>query len=176
MDSVTIDTPRLSLRHWQVNDAEALFKYASDSRVSRMALWPTHTSVEMSREVIEQIFIPNTESFAIVLKETYEPIGCIGLVPNGLEHLSSTMSGREIGYWIGYKYWGMGLVTEALTALIKYCRDTLHIDSLLITTDSRNIGSQRVAEKCGFKYDRDFMLDGIESKAFSLTLRTDMTI
>lgn len=176
MGSITIDTPRLLLRHWQIDDAEALFKYASDSRVSRMALWPTHTSVDMSRDVIEQIFIPNSRSFAIVLKETCEPIGCIGLVPNGLEHLSSAMSEREIGYWIGYKYWGMGLVTEALTALIKYCRDTLLIDSLLITTDSRNIGSQRVAEKCGFRYDCDFMLDGIESKAFRLPLRPDRTI
>ena len=38
-----IETERLILRPWQESDADALYKYASDSRVSELALWPTHT-------------------------------------------------------------------------------------------------------------------------------------
>ena len=100
-----------------MGDADALYKYASDSRVSEMALWPTHTSVEMSREVIEKFFMPNPHNFAIVLAERGEAIGCIGLVPAGDEHHETSCSEREIGYWIGHPYWNMGLVTEALKAL-----------------------------------------------------------
>lgn len=62
---VVIETERLILRRWRESDADGLFRYASDGRVSEMALWPRHTSVEMSREVIRQFFIPDENSFAM---------------------------------------------------------------------------------------------------------------
>ena len=54
-----IETEQLILRPWKEDDAESLYKYASDSRVSELALWPCHTSAEMSRDVIRYIFAPN---------------------------------------------------------------------------------------------------------------------
>ncbi|MDE5653413.1 MAG: GNAT family N-acetyltransferase [Muribaculaceae bacterium] len=157
-------------RPWRENDAEALYKYASDARVSEMALWPQHTSVEMSRQVIRDFFMNNEHTFAIVLKATDEPIGCIGLVPEGAEHYKPAPNEREVGYWIGYPYWGKGLTTEALNSLIELCRNYLRLDSLMITTDTGNKASQRVAEKCGFVYFSDYDNDGTPSKAFRLKL------
>lgn len=78
---VVIATGRLMLRRWRESDAEALYRYTSDGRVREMAMWPRHTSVEMSRQVIAEYFMPNPFNFAMVLKATGEPIGCIGLVP-----------------------------------------------------------------------------------------------
>lgn len=115
---VVIDTGRLMLRRWRESDAEALYRYASDGRVSEMAMWPRHTSVEMSRRVITEYFIPNSFNFAMVLEATGEPIGCIGLVPEGDENCPASAGEREVGYWIGWPYWGRGLATEALRALI----------------------------------------------------------
>lgn len=158
------------MRTWREEDAEALYKYASDSRVSELALWPCHTSVGMSREVIKNIFAPNPYSFAIVLKTTDEPIGSIGLVPKDDEHHSTNDAERETGYWIGRPYWSNGLTTEALTGLIGFCRDNLSLKSLLITTDSRNIASQRVAEKCGFRLFDEYTYEGVSSKAYRLYL------
>lgn len=165
-----IETERLALRYWRVDDAPALYKYASDARVSEMALWPTHTSMEMSREVIEKIFMPNPYCFAIVLKESGEPIGCIGLVPVGDEHYQSASSEREVGYWIGHHYWNMGITTEALTTLTTYCRENLNLQSLLITVENRNIASQKVAEKCGFRYIDSYLYEGVGIKAYRLDL------
>lgn len=165
-----IVTPRLLLRPWREDDAPALYKYASDSRVSVLALWPRHESVDMSREVIKTVFAPNPHTFAMVLRETDEAVGCIGLVPEGAEHFATAASEREVGYWIGHPYWGHGLTTEALEALIAYARDTLRLSSLLITTDSRNRASQRVAEKCGFEFVDDYIFDGIASRAYRLRL------
>lgn len=164
------ETERLILRHWREDDAEALYKYASDSRVSELALWPRHTSVEMSLEVIRKFFAPDPHCFAIILKETGEPVGCIGLVPQGAEHHPVARAELEAGYWIGYPYWGQGLATEALSALIEYCRSTLDLHSILITTDLRNTASQQVALKCGFRFIEDYEYDGIASKAFRLNL------
>lgn len=165
-----IETERLVLRHWQVNDAQALYKYASDQRVSELALWPTHTSVEMSREVIEGIFMSNPYCFAIILKSSNEPIGCIGLVPAGDEHHEIVDSEREIGYWVGHPFWNMGLTTEALVAIIAYCRETMGLTSLLITTDANNIASQKVAEKCGFNFIENCFYNGVKSRAYRLKL------
>ena len=47
-----METERILLRHWQESAAEALFKYASDPDVRLRAGWPTHNSVEESREII----------------------------------------------------------------------------------------------------------------------------
>ena len=166
-----IDTNRLTLRRWRENDAEALYKYASDGRVSEMALWPRHTSVDMSREVIKDFFQPNPFTLAMVLKETNEPIGCIGLVPAGAEHYKPLTNEREVGYWIGHSYWGKGLTTEALAALISFCRGSLHLDSLLITIDANNLASQRVAEKCGFQQIADYNCNGVDCRAYRLSLK-----
>lgn len=167
---ICIDTPRLTLRPWRESDARALYKYASDGRVSEMAMWPRHTSVEMSRQVIADFFIPNPCTLAMVLKETGEPVGCIGLVPSGCEYFPPEGNEREVGYWIGLPYWGMGLTTEALVALVAFCKDSLGLDSLLITADARNRGSHRVAEKCGFVSVGDADCDGIPTKVFRLRL------
>lgn len=165
-----IETERLLLRPWRTGDAGALYKYASDSRVSDMALWPRHTSVEMSLEIIETVFMPNPECFALIFKESDEPIGCMGLVPRGDEHYAAQASEREVGYWIGYPYWNMGFATEALRALIDYCIDSPDMESLLITTDARNSASRRVAEKCGFKWVKDYLYNGTSSRAYRLNL------
>ncbi len=167
----SIKTDCLTLRRWSEDDAYALYKYASDGRVSEMALWPRHTSVDMSCQVIRYLFRPNPFTFAIVLKATDEPIGCIGLVPAGDEHFNLLANEREVGYWIGYPYWGKGLTTEALSVLIDFCRRCLLLDSLLITTDANNIASQRVAEKCDFNYIESFTYNGIDSRAYRLNLR-----
>lgn len=41
------ETKRLILRPWCEDDAEELYKYASDPDVGPIAGWPVHTSVEM---------------------------------------------------------------------------------------------------------------------------------
>ena len=93
----------------------------------------------------------------MVLKETNEPIGCIGLVPVGAEHYKPLVNEREVGYWIGYPYWGKGLTSEALKSLIEFCCNNLRLDSLMVTTDATNKASQRVAEKCGYSDQSHFI-------------------
>lgn len=166
-----IVTGRLGLRPWRDGDAEALYKYASDPRVSELALWPAHTSVEMSLWVIREVFRPNPDTFAMVLLETGEPVGCIGLVPAGDEHFPLVENEREAGYWIGHPLWGRGLTPEALGGFMDYCSAKLGLSSLLITTDKKNVSSRRVAEKCGFGLVGEYVFEGVPGYAFRRELR-----
>ena len=50
-----LETNRLLLRPWREDDAEVLYRYASDPEVGPPAGWQPHTSVENSREIIRTV-------------------------------------------------------------------------------------------------------------------------
>ena len=95
-----METERILLRYWQESDAEVLFKYASDPDVGPRAGWPAHKSVEDSREII-RTFFHNETTWAIVLKETGEDIGCIGYYTHETSNIhdigAGTTHGTEVG-------------------------------------------------------------------------------
>lgn len=147
-----IETDRLFLRPWREEDAEALYKYASDPDIGTIAGWPPHTSVENSLEIIQTVFSA-PETYAVVLKDTGEPIGCCGIMFAESLH-TSDMKHREaeIGYWIGKPYWGQGLIPEAVKALLSRCFNDLALDAVWCGYYDGNVKSKRVCEKCGFKF------------------------
>lgn len=50
-----LDTERLVLRRFVNEDAEAMYKnWAADEEVTKYLTWPTHSSQEVSRRVIEE--------------------------------------------------------------------------------------------------------------------------
>ncbi|MCM1079259.1 MAG: GNAT family N-acetyltransferase [Bacteroidales bacterium] len=150
-----METNRLLLRPWHEDDAEILFKYASDPDIGNAAGWLPHTSVEMSRQVICDYFSA-PETYAVVLRDTNEPVGCCGLVPPGMR--PNDYIGKddaEIGYWIGKPYWGQGLIPEAVNAIIIHAFSKLKKKTLWIGFYPENIKSRRVAEKCGFRYHHE---------------------
>lgn len=149
---MNLETQRLILRPWRTEDAPSLYRYASDARVGPCAGWPPHTSVENSRQIIETILsAPGT--YAIVLKETNEPVGSAGLMIGEASRLTRSSQEAEIGYWIGVPYWGQGLVPEAVAALIRHAKEDLHLSTLWCGYFDGNEKSRRVQEKCGFVYD-----------------------
>ena len=54
-----LETDRLLLRPFTLDDAEGLYAYASHPEVGPPAGWRPHRSVEESRQVIENIFVPS---------------------------------------------------------------------------------------------------------------------
>ena len=92
-----LQTKRLILRPWEDADAETLYAYASDPNVGPVAGWPVHTSVKMSREVIRDV-LQAPETYAVVLRETGEPMGSIGLVKPRLQDVKPSDRALELGY------------------------------------------------------------------------------
>ena len=136
-----LETKRLILRPWQVEDAESCYRYAKNPNIGPKAGWPVHESVENSRKIIQTVLsAPNT--FAVVLKETMEPVGSIGLMIG------------EIGYWIGEPYWGQGLIPEAVKELMRFGFEDCQLKTLWCGYFDGNEKSKRVQEKCGFHYLR----------------------
>ena len=129
-----IATERLVLRPWQESDAESLYKYAQDPAIGPIAGWPP-------------------ETYAVILKETGEPVGSIGIMfGDGLHSAEMQENEAEIGYWIGRPYWGQGLIPEAVRCLLKRCFEDLGMTAVWCGYYDGNTKSRRVMEKCGFRF------------------------
>lgn len=141
-----LETKRLMLRPWRREDAEKLYRLASDPAVANPAGWSPHTSVEHSREIIRTILYKPTV-WAVCEKDG-DPIGNIHLDFD--TPLREHDGECELGYWLGRPFWGQGLMTEAAYALLRYAFDVLGVPAVWSGYYDGNDRSRRVQEKLGF--------------------------
>jgi ribosomal-protein-alanine N-acetyltransferase len=153
----TLETERLILRDWQEPDLDDLYEYAKVEGVGEMAGWHHHESKETSKSILDA-FIREGDVYAIVLKENNKAIGSLG-IHNRVEPDYEAEIQREIGYVLSKDYWGNGYVPEAVKAAIKYAFEELNADVLWCGHFLENAQSQRVIEKCGFKFYKDHVLE-----------------
>ena len=145
-----IETKRLLFRSWRESDAEELFRLASDPDVGPRAGWPPHKSVEESLEIINTVF-NSDHVWALVLKETGQPIGCMGYYDHSESNIDIAEGEAEVGYWIGKPFWNQGYCTEALREMIDYCFNSKGFLTLWADHFVDNPASRKVMEKCGFR-------------------------
>lgn len=148
---MTFETERLILRPWREDDAESLYKYASDPEVGPKAGWPPHTSVEDSRQIIRQVLsVP--ETYAVCLKESGEAVGSVGLKMGDATDMTDRADECELGYWIGRPFWGQGLIPEASRELLRHAFEELNMQAVWCGYYDGNTKSRRVQDKLGFAY------------------------
>lgn len=149
-----IETDRLILRRYKIEDADAMYKnWASDSEVTKFLTWQPHSSVEVSRSIIEDWLKKYSDKkyyqWAIVLKDNgNEPIGGISVV-----HMNEDISMVHIGYCLGRAWWRRGIMSEALKAVTDFMFDTVEVNRVEARHDPRNPNSGKVMQKCGMKYE-----------------------
>ena len=59
----------------------------------------------------------------------------------------------EIGYWLGEKYWGQGIMTEAVRLVTKFGFNKLGLKRIYARVFPWNKASMRVLEKAGYKFE-----------------------
>lgn len=174
-----LETERLILRRYENKDREAMYKnWASDDEVTKFLMWPTHSSPEISKGVIEDwVKLYSDERFyhwAIVLKENGdEPIGDIAVVD-----IDDHISKAHIGYCIGKAWWRKGITSEALKAVMDFLFDTVEVNRIESRHDVNNPNSGRVMKKCGMKYEgtmrsNDWNNQGICDSCYYALLRSE---
>ena len=149
---IQLESERLILREFVLDDLDDFFAYASVPGVGEMAGWNHHKDKDESLRILK-MFIEEKKTFAIVDKEGDKVIGSLGVEKYHLEDKLSEFfayQGREIGYVLSKDYWGKGLMPEAVRLVINYLFDVLDYDFLLCGYYNFNNQSRRVQEKCGF--------------------------
>jgi len=139
-----LKTKRLYFRHWTINDREQLFSLAKDPDIGNKCGWPPHKTMEDSINVINTVYT-NKENYAICKKGNDIPIGCIDLMFN-----KEKDDECELGYWLGRKYWGQGIMPEAAEEMIRHGFEDLKLSKIWCAYYEGNEQSKRVQEKLGF--------------------------
>ena len=109
--------PRVTLRAPTLDDAEPLFeRIASDPEVSRYMSWNVHPDVGETRRVITELFnVGGETTWLIDLREGTGVIGAIGW-RRPQPHII------DFGYYIGRRWWGQGLMSEAVQLVLDKAR------------------------------------------------------
>ena len=143
---LTLETERLRLRPFRMEDAESIFSgWASDPEVTKYLTWNPHKSIRETRCILSMWIAeyekPERLNFAIELKETQQLIGGIDVV--------GYLDGVPVlGYNLARRYWGFGYMTEACRCLIGYLFSVGYRE-IRIDAMCDNTASNRVIQKCG---------------------------
>lgn len=161
-----IETKRLILRKLQKEDAEAFFKVIGNDNVTRYMSNNSFASIEKVEHLldfwIDLYKYPWVERYAITLKENGLLIGYIDLV----EYVDDT---PEIGYALNEDYWSKGYMSEALEAFSNRLFELGYQEAILGVV-KENIGSNKVALKCGFELYKEEEQYLSETKYYLVTL------
>jgi RimJ/RimL family protein N-acetyltransferase len=152
-DLPELETERLVLRKMRLDDAEAMFAYASDPEVTRYVLWDTHRSIEDSesflRSATEGYERGDFGGWGIVLKDDGAFVGTCGVDAGyAPEHARA-----ELGYVLSREHWGKGLMPEAVRAVIAFGFEKLSLNRVEARCIAENTASARVMEKAGMTYE-----------------------
>lgn len=145
-----VETDRLLVRELVERDAEAFFAFNSDPEVMRYTGEPPSESVEEVRRKIRDYPDYREHGYgrwAVVFKPDRRVVGF-----NGLKYLED-LGEVDLGYRFRSDYWGCGIATESSLAIVQYGFDTLGLRRIIGLVLPGNVGSIRVLEKVGMRYD-----------------------
>lgn len=147
-----IETERLVLRQFTEDDAENVWmNFGSSALVYKYLPWDCHKDIKESRRMVQlwekRDNVADGLYYCIDLKKGGgEAIGEVHLV--AYDERSNSV---EVGFCLGEKYWGKGIVTEAVNT---FCEHMLgSIDYVWGRCSIENVASRRVFEKASFRFE-----------------------
>ena len=142
-----LSTERLILRPPRAEDAPAVFEaFASDPEVTRFLRWRPHRSLADSHRAmgarLKGLETGDEYSWLLSLRTDGSVLGIISAWP-GEEDV-------EIGFALGRRFWGRGLMTEAVRSVVAWVFES-GMTRVWATCDAENLVSARVLEKAGLR-------------------------
>lgn len=145
-----LHTKRLTLRPFSLTDAPRVQELAGDRRVSEMTAnipYPYKDGMAESWIASRAVAFSRGEAivYAVTLSETSELIGTVSLT-------ELTATDGNLGYWIGFPYWGNGYCTEAAGALVEFGLKEFGLPLIYARHLKENRPSGRVILNIGFQH------------------------
>lgn len=161
----SINTDRLRLRPFRLEDAPTVQRLAGDWDVAKMTLNIPHPYEDgMAEQWIEAVRagMKNGDivTFAIVSKTDDALVGAVSLRVNKASRWA------ELGYWIGKPYWNNGFGTEAARALVEYGFCELGLNRIQARHMIDNPASGRIMQKVGMTREGTLRQAGFRGGSF----------
>lgn len=151
--TVRIETARLILRPFDCADARDMFQnWAADPEVTRYLSWPPHKDLSETEALLSAWCAlyddPRIYNWAVELRKTGEVVGNVSLVDRSDRHESC-----ELGYCLSKRFRGLGIMPEAVCAVISFLFDKVGFHRVQARHRLDNPASGRVMQKCGMAYE-----------------------
>ena len=148
LPTIELGRPGWTLRAWRDGDASSLVRHADDLRVWRNMndAFPHPYTLEIARHWVARGHIDfGGDNWAIAGQG--EAVGGCGVRPGS----GAARCNCEIGYWLGQAFWGRGVGTEVVGALVTEAFARPDVTRVFATVHMDNPVSMRVLEKNGFE-------------------------
>lgn len=144
-----LTTKRLLLRRFSADDARAMFYgWANDSDVTRFLSWEAHENIAVTENILKSWIAAYDNlacyNWAIVFDANL--VGSISLF------LHDRPDEAEAGYCLSKRYWGMGIMAEALSAVLQYAFADVGFRRVTAKHHINNPNSGKVMRKCHMNY------------------------
>ena len=146
-----LKTKRCMIRKFNPSDVGGLFEILSNANVMRY-IEPPFTFEQTENFVQKYGFCEDPKIFALIYDKSKTLIGHVIYHAFNDDMLEAEFGkGRvfEAGIILAEQYWGQGIGSEVVGALIEYAGKT-GVSSLVFECDRDNIASIRIAQKLGF--------------------------
>ncbi len=149
----TIETERLIIRRWKIDDLNDFYEYVKEPVVMLRANLMPYPNRSEALQLLN-LYIQSDEFWAIALKSTGQVLGQLKIYPdNNRGKYSQRNTAKFINYALAEKHWGNGYMTEALKAAVEFAFTEMNTEILTAFHFPENTASRRVLEKCGFRYE-----------------------
>ncbi len=148
---IALHLEKCIVRPLQENDAESIAANGNNPNIaSKMRdVFPSPYKIENARTWINLHLPQNNKDWVNAIEVNGKAVGVVSILfKNDIYHNSA-----EVGYWIGEEYWGKGIVSEAVKALVTYTLENTSINRLYAEVFDNNKASARVVEKAGLTYE-----------------------
>ena len=150
-----------------MDDLDKLIELRSDSEVNKYLGGTRLQNPEAIAKRL-QVYIDCYDKFgfgvtAMIWKETGEIIGWSGLMP--LENSGEI----EVGYGMIKEFWGKGIGLETALGWLDYGFNQAGLERIVAVAEPENVGSWRIMEKCGMRYEKTEVHYGIECLFYAVT-------
>ncbi|MFN8576581.1 MAG: GNAT family protein [Candidatus Sericytochromatia bacterium] len=143
----------ISLKQLEKEDAIFLFELVNSNR-EYLKKWLPWLDTNKTIQDTEKFINISTEKYngnkgfelGIWLKN--EIVGVIGI-----HEINWDKGQTAIGYWIGEKYQGKGLVSKSVKFILDYCFTELELKKVYIRAAIQNTKSRNIPERLGFKFE-----------------------
>jgi RimJ/RimL family protein N-acetyltransferase len=155
---VFLETQRLVLRRFSMNDVDNLVNLDADPDVMRFITGGVPTSRDEIENEVLPAFLGYYERFegygfwAVIEKGTGEFLGWFHFRPRA----GAAAGEVELGYRLRKSAWGKGYATEGSRALIRKGFTELGVQRVTAEAMAVNTASRRVMEKAGLRLVRAF--------------------
>lgn len=146
-----METARLIMRRMTLNDVRFYFHHFNNKQIVEGCCFPGPDNLEAAKEELERYCIkPFKENrgirWGIAKKGGKELVGTCGIYD-----WNKTARRAEIGGDLDPAFWGQGIMTEALRAILRYGFEKMELNRIQATVDSENIRSIKLLKRLGFK-------------------------